>query len=84
MPTLTYFEGITIRMYFQQAEHNPPHVHAFYGSEAAAFRIDDGSLLDGFLPSKARNLVSAWIKQNRDALTSMWQTQEFTRLPPLA
>ncbi|MBR0473390.1 MAG: DUF4160 domain-containing protein [Erysipelotrichaceae bacterium] len=30
MPVLSRFYGITIRMYFQQAEHNPPHIHAIY------------------------------------------------------
>lgn len=28
MPVLSRFYGIIIRMYFQQAEHNPPHIHA--------------------------------------------------------
>ena len=27
MPVLSRFYGIIIRMYFQQAEHNPPHIH---------------------------------------------------------
>ena len=31
MPILSRFYGIVIRMYFQQAEHNPPHIHALYG-----------------------------------------------------
>ncbi len=29
MPVLSRFYGIIIRMYFQQAEHNPPHIHPF-------------------------------------------------------
>ena len=28
MPALSRFYGIIIRMHFQQAEHNPPHIHA--------------------------------------------------------
>lgn len=28
MPVLSRFYGIIIRMYFQQSEHNPPHIHA--------------------------------------------------------
>ena len=31
MPILSNFYGITIKMYFQQSEHNPPHIHATYG-----------------------------------------------------
>ncbi|WP_417058521.1 DUF4160 domain-containing protein, partial [Ellagibacter isourolithinifaciens] len=29
-----------IRMYFLQSEHNPPHVHAIYGEDTAAFDIN--------------------------------------------
>ena len=36
MPVLSRFYGIIIRMYFQQAEHNPPHIHALYGEDMAA------------------------------------------------
>lgn len=27
-------------MYFQQAEHNPPHIHALYGEEMAAINSE--------------------------------------------
>ena len=46
-----------IRMYFQQAEHNPPHIHAIYGEHTAAISIQDGSVLEGALPSKALEMV---------------------------
>ncbi len=39
MPVLSRFYGIIIRMYFQQAEHNPPHIHAIYGEDMAAIEI---------------------------------------------
>ena len=39
MPVLSRFYGIIIRMYFQQAEHNPPHIHALYGEDMAAIDI---------------------------------------------
>ena len=35
MPVLSRFYGIIIRMYFIQAEHNPPHIHAIYGDDVA-------------------------------------------------
>ena len=50
MPVLSRFYGITIRMYFQQAEHNPPHIHALYGEEVAAIDIQTGEVLEGYLP----------------------------------
>lgn len=61
MPTLARFNGIVIRMYFQQSEHNSPHVHAFYGSYVAAVEIKSGSILEGFLPAKALAMVQQWI-----------------------
>lgn len=35
MPIISGFYGI-IRMYFQQSEHNPPHIYAIYGEYVAA------------------------------------------------
>ena len=84
MPVLSRFYGIVIRMYFQQAEHNPPHVHALYGEDMAAVEIKKGVILEGYLPPKALALVREWIGLNRDDLLQMWQMQKFRPLPPLA
>lgn len=83
MPVISYFYGITIRMYFQQAEHNPPHVHAVYGKYEAAIGIRSKELLDGELPFKAYGLVKEWIGLHEEALLHIWETQDFVRLPPL-
>ena len=83
MPILSRFYGIVIRMYFQQAEHNPPHVHALYGEDMAAVEIKTGMILEGYLPPKALALVREWIGLNRDDLLQMWQMQKFRTLPPL-
>ena len=83
MPVLSRFYGIIIRMYFQQAEHNPPHVHALYGEDMAAVEIKTGMILEGYLPPKALALVREWIGLNRDDLLQMWQMQKFRPLPPL-
>ena len=45
MPVLSRFYGIIIRMYFQQAEHNPPHIHALYGEDMAAIDIQTGDVV---------------------------------------
>ena len=50
MPVISRFYGIIIRMYFQQAEHNPPHIHALYGDNVAAIVITTGEVLEGYLP----------------------------------
>ncbi len=83
MPVLSRFYGIIIRMYFQQAEHNPPHIHAIYGEDVAAIEIQDGGILEGGLPPKALAMVREWVEIHKADLMKMWETQEFKKLPPL-
>jgi len=83
MPVLCRFYGIVIRMYFQQAEHNPPHIHALYGDDVAAIAIADGAILDGQLPPKALAMVREWTALHKDELLRMWETQEFRSISPL-
>ena len=64
MPVLSRFYGIIIRMYFQQAEHNPPHIHALYGEDMAAIDIQTGEVLEGHLPPKALSMVWEWAAQS--------------------
>ena len=84
MPVISNFYGIVIKMYFQQAEHNPPHIHAIYGEYIGAIDIKSGRLLEGDLPSRALKLVQEWLDSNREKLLEIWNSQEFTKLPPLA
>ena len=83
MPVLSRFYGIIIRMYFQQAEHNPPHIHALYGEDMAAIDIQTGGVLEGYLPPKALALVREWAAIHKNDLLHMWETQEFKSLSPL-
>lgn len=53
MPVLSRFYGIIIRMYFQQSEHNPPHIHAIYGEHVAAIDFQKKKVIEGELPQKA-------------------------------
>jgi hypothetical protein len=83
MPTISRFYGITIRMYFLAAEHNPPHIHVIYGEDAAEIEIKTGEIIYGSLPAKAQSLVYEWVSLHRDELVEMWETQEFRSIPPL-
>lgn len=47
MPVLSNFYGIIIKMYFQQSEHNPPHIHAIYGENVGVIDINSGEMLEG-------------------------------------
>ena len=68
MPVLSKFYGITIRMYFQQSEHNPPHIHALYGDDIAAVEIQTGEILEGGLPPKALSMVREWTELHKNDL----------------
>ncbi|MBQ3334379.1 MAG: DUF4160 domain-containing protein [Eubacteriaceae bacterium] len=83
MPVLSRFYGIIIRMYFQQAEHNPPHIHAIYNEDMAAIDIQTGDVLEGHLPPKALAMVREWVDIHQTDLLRMWETQEFKTLSPL-
>lgn len=83
MPSLSSFYGIVIRMFFQQAEHNPPHIHAIYGEYVVALNIYTGEILEGEFPPKALALVREWLEQHRDELLEIWNTQEFKKIEPL-
>lgn len=46
MPVLSRFYGIIIRMYFQQSEHNPPHIHAIYGENVAEIDFQEKKIIE--------------------------------------
>ena len=83
MPVLSRFYGIIIRMYFQQSEHNPPHIYALYGDDVAAIDIQTGKIIEGHLPPKALSMVSEWTELHNAELLHIWETQEFKALSPL-
>lgn len=84
MPILSNFYGILIKMYFQQAEHNPPHIHAIYGEYVGAIDIQTGELLEGDLPNRALKLVQEWLQVHKQEVLNIWNTQQFKKIPPLA
>ena len=57
MPTISSFYGIIMMMHLRDKEHNPPHLHAFYGNEAATFYLSNGEIFEGAFPYKAKKLV---------------------------
>ena len=70
MSEVCRFEGIVIQMFLK--DHNPPHFHAFYGDDVAAFSIDTGQMIQGELPTKKAALVTAWTIMHKDELLSNW------------
>ena len=83
MPVISRFYGIVIRMYFQMAEHNPPHIHAIYGDDVAAMAIITGDIMEGGLPPKALEMVREWLALHRNELMQMWESQDIKAISPL-
>lgn len=84
MPVLARFYGLIIKMYFQQAEHNPPHIHALYDNQyMGVIDIHTRQMIEGDLPARALKMVAEWTEQHENELLAMWETQDFKQLPPL-
>lgn len=77
MPVISRFNGIVIKMYFRQKEHNPPHIHAIYGECIGLFAIEDGTMFEGDIPVKERKMIEAFVKCHCQELLEMWETQKF-------
>lgn len=83
MPELSRFYGIVIRLHYEEKEHNPPHIHARYGKEAASVDIETGEIISGSLPPNARSLVKKWVLLHSQEIMDIWETQEFRKIKPL-
>ena len=85
MPTLSEFFGLTIRMYYN--DHNPPHVHVYYGEFEAILKISLFEVLAGSLPRRAMLLAVEWVLINQEALRVNWRLAEqhlpLNPIPPL-
>ena len=84
MPIISNFYGIVVKMYFQQSEHNPPHIHAIYGEYVGAIDIQTEEVLEGDLPDRALKLVREWLHIYKKDIIKIWETQEFKKIPPLS
>ena len=83
MPVISKFYGITIKMYFLQNEHNPPHIHAFYGKYVSIININTLEEIEGNLPNKALKMVREWIELNKKEILEIWNTQKFKKIKPI-
>lgn len=70
MPEISRFFGIVIAMFAK--DHLPPHFHARYGDDIGIFNIENGNLIEGFLPRRAIRLVQDWAELHKTELLSNW------------
>ena len=83
MPEISRFYGIIIRMFFKPTEHEPSHIHAYYGERLGIFELQTFEMVEGHLPNKAQELIRLWMTVYKDDLLKMWQEQKIEKLPPL-
>ena len=83
MPVLSRFNGITIKMYLRQKEHNPPHIHATYGEHLGLFALDGGDMFEGDISFREQRMVRDFIIHYRDRLMEMWEQQSYELLPSI-
>lgn len=87
MPELSRFEGIIVKMlYNDTVQHHKPHVHVYYGEYNAAVGID-GELLAGALPVKQLKMVVGWLAFHEDEAYAAWNKavrgEPFEKIQPL-
>lgn len=74
MPEISRFLGIVIAMYYK--DHSPPHFHAKYGGQRAAFSISELEMIEGALPPRVVSLILEWAFEHRKELIENWQLAE--------
>ena len=79
MPTISFFYGILIRMYYN--DHGPPHFHALYGEHEATIEIEELKVLEGELPRRALDLVLDWAELHQDELRENWRLARAKDVP---
>ena len=67
------FYGLIVRMYyFDNQQHNMPHIHVHYQDDSAVIEIPTGKLLEGKLPRAKLKLVDAWVEIHQEDLMADW------------
>ena len=75
MPTLSFFYGILIQMYWD--DHPPPHFHVRYSGYSGRYRIDTLIRLTGDIPPHTERLILQWARLHQaELLTSWYQCRE--------
>ena len=70
-------------MHLTRKEHNPPHIHAYYGEYEATFYIDNGEIMFGKFPKYGSELVKEFVLKYQKELMEMWDTEIYKKLPPI-
>ncbi len=64
MPEISRFLGIVIAMYYN--DHSPPHFHARYGEHEIRVNIENGDIMSGEFPKRAKRHILEWFVLHRE------------------
>ena len=82
------FYGIIVYLYFfDNKQHNVPHIHAEFQDKKVVVSINDLEILSGDFPKNKLRLLLAWMELHRDELLANWKLavsgQEIFKIDPL-
>lgn len=69
MPTVARFQGLVVRMYYD--DHPPPHFHVAWEDSEVSFSIR-GQLIEGEVSPNVTRLVRRWAFTHRKELFENW------------
>jgi hypothetical protein len=73
MPVISMFYGVIVMMYyFDNRQHNLPHIHVKYGDEESVISIPHGEIIEGSIKRAKLKLIQAWIEIHQEELMANW------------
>ena len=73
MPSISEFYGLSVYMYNNGREHNPPHFHVFYGDLECVIDFHNFIFFVGIMPNNKLRLILAWCEIHKDELLQNWE-----------
>lgn len=71
MPTICFFDGIKIQMFYD--DHPPAHFHVIFGDERAVVAVDPIAIMQGELSRSVRAKVFEWAAIHQAELRADWE-----------
>ena len=87
MPKLCRIKGMIVKMlFFDNQQHNEPHVHVYVAEHSAAVGLD-GNMLAGSLPIKSFKVLREWMTLHKTELSAAWNNavigNQFEEIKPV-
>lgn len=79
MPTISFFYGILIKMFFD--DHAPPHFHAEYAEFELIINISPIKAVRGEAPKRVLSMVLEWAALLQEDLLADWELCKALREP---